>query len=73
MNVKQALLAARKFIIYGTPYGDSGSFEPLKATYDDNKEAWEVVCQFTRNNKLRTAKVEIDANSEEIIGFERVT
>jgi len=73
MNLKQALRVARRFIIYGDPSGDMGSFEPLKAAYDDNEETWKVVCQYTKNRVLRTARVEIDDNSEEIIGFERVT
>ena len=70
MNLRRALNVARKFVIYGEPNGRTGSFEPIKANYDDEKDVWVVICQYITGSTRRTAKVEIDDDSEEIIGFE---
>ena len=70
MNVEKALVIAKKFVIYGEPNGDFGSFEPLKAHYDDEEGIWEVLCTYIKYEVKRTAKIEIDDDSEEIIGFE---
>ena len=69
-NIKEVLRAAKTFVVFGEPNGDLGSYEPLKATYDDEKEIWEVKCKYTVSDKERIAMLKIDDSSEEIIGFE---
>lgn len=70
MNVRKALQVAREFVIWGEPNGDWFSYEPLKATYDDEEGVWVVKCRYTTGDEPRTAIVEIDDESEEIVGFE---
>lgn len=70
MNLREALQVAKRFVMYGDPNGDFGSFEPVKAHYDHETGIWEVLCRYTKYDMRRTAKVEIDDESEEIVGFE---
>jgi hypothetical protein len=70
VNLRRALTVASKFVIYGEPNGRSGSFEPLKATYNEEDDVWIVICQYVKDSYRRTAKVVIDDDSEEIVGFE---
>jgi len=70
MDLRTALRKARYFVIYGEPNGDTGSYEPLKATYNEEEDVWVVTCAYTVNGAERTAKVEIDDDSKEIVGFE---
>jgi len=71
MNLRQALRVADKFVIYGEPNGTTGSFEPMKAAFNEEKKIWVVICHFTASDFIvRTVKVEIDDASEEIVGYE---
>ncbi|GAJ05937.1 unnamed protein product [marine sediment metagenome] len=80
MDLKQALQAAKDFMTYGEPGAAAGSFEPIKATYNKEKNVWVVICHFhnipiisplyKRDFSQKTAKVEIHASSWEIVGYE---
>ena len=70
MNLREALRLAKRFVIYGEPDGELGSFEPLKGSYNEETDEWEIKCTFTKNSRIRTAIVKIDDDSRNIVGFD---
>ncbi len=71
MMVEDALKIASRFLIYDLdgPSGELGSFDPVSAEYDEEREIWIVVATFRKDDETRTAKVRIDKHGR-ILGFE---
>ncbi len=72
LKVGDVLSKAHSFVIlepYG-PYGDLGSFKPIKVEF--NEKTWTIICSFKVKNQEVKAKILVDDDSGEIIGYEEL-
>lgn len=70
MILKNAMLYAKNYVIWGDPNGDWGSFEPLKGEYLKDTNNWLIICKYKKGSFERKAKVIIDNVTSEIVSFE---
>ncbi len=74
LSLSDALSKAHYFVIldpYG-PYGEWGSFRPLKVEFEESKGKWIVVCTFKKGAKEVKARITIDDEKGVIVGYEEL-
>jgi len=54
------------------PSGEFGSFKPVKVEFDEEENKWVIICTFKKDGRELKAKVVIDDESGEIIGYEEL-
>jgi len=74
LSLSDVLIKVHNFVIINPfgPSGSLGSFKPVKVEFNESSGKWVVICTFKKRGEEFKARVVVDDETGEIVGYEEL-